>query len=113
MYGNFRNQVRITLRRVQICPISCPTLSSLDIPLSVSPVVEPVDGKLMYEKKKLHRTGVNGVQDRLSLFYLANAQFVKPEVMMFISRAHSSSVLSESSIAVNTCSCKYHRILGH
>ena len=51
MYGNLRNQVRITLRGVQICPISCPTLSSLYIPLSVSPVVEPVDGKLMYEKK--------------------------------------------------------------
>ena len=46
-------------------------------------------------------------------YYFANAQFLKPEVIMFISMAHVSWVLSESSNAVNTCSWNYHRILAH
>ena len=40
MYGNFRNQVHITFRGVHIYPFSCPTLSSLFIPLSVLPLVK-------------------------------------------------------------------------
>ena len=40
MYGNFRNQVHITVRGVHSCPFSCRTLSSLYIPLSVLPAVE-------------------------------------------------------------------------
>ena len=40
MYGNFRNQVHITVLGVHICPFSCRTLSSLYIPLSVLPAVE-------------------------------------------------------------------------
>ena len=44
---------------------------------------------------------------------LCQRPILKPEVMMFISRAHVSWVLSESSNAVNTCSWNYHRILAH
>ena len=46
------------------------------------------------------------------MYYFADAQFAKPEVMMFISRAHVSCLLSSSN-AVNTRSWNYHRILAY
>ena len=48
-----------------------------------------------------------------SIYFFANAQFLKPEVMLFISRTHVSWVLTESSNTVNTCNWNNHRILAH
>ena len=47
-----------------------------------SPQNELVIGKKY--PKILHGTVVNGVQDRQSVYYFANAQFVNPEVRMFV-----------------------------
>ena len=51
MYGNFRNQVHITVRGVHIYPFSCPTLRSLFIPLSVLPLVEISAAPLTWKMK--------------------------------------------------------------